>query len=102
MALALAGTEESPHFDKASFRIKKKIFATLWEKENRVMLKLPPEEQSVYCLYDPLSFSPVPGSWGAKGATFVQLATVKAVVLKEALEAAYKQHAQATNTGKKK
>jgi hypothetical protein len=89
MALALAGAEESPHFDKASFRIGKKIFATLWEKENRAMVKLSPADQSVYCMYDASSFSPVPGSWGAGGATFVELGKVKTAVLKEALAAAH-------------
>jgi predicted DNA-binding protein (MmcQ/YjbR family) len=89
MALSLPDSEESPHFDKASFRIGKKIFATLWEKENRAMLKLSPVEQSVYCQFDPGSFSPVPGTWGAGGATFVALGKVKTEVLKEALSAAH-------------
>lgn len=89
MALGLQEAAESPHFDKASFRIGKKIFATLWEKENRAMLKLSPEDQSVYCLFDPLSFSSVPGTWGAGGATFVALDQVKKDVLKEALTAAH-------------
>lgn len=88
MALALAAAEESPHFEKASFRIRRKIFATLSEKENRVMLRLSPADQSVYCLYAPC-FSPVPGTWGKSGATFVALEGVKKDVLHEALQAAY-------------
>ncbi len=91
MALALSGTSQSPHFDKVSFRIGKKIFATLWEKENRAMLKLSPADQSVYCLYAPSVFSPVPGTWGAGGATFVDLSAAKTAVLKEALLAAHAQ-----------
>ena len=32
MALSLPGAVELPHFDRASFRVNKKIFATLDEK----------------------------------------------------------------------
>jgi hypothetical protein len=53
------------------------------------MLKLSPEEQSVYCMYDPSAFSPVPGTWGAGGATFVELTKVKTAALKEALALAH-------------
>ena len=89
MALSFPDVEEQPHFHLASFRWKKKIFATLWEKENRAMLKLPLNEQSVYCDYDPEVFSPVPGTWGKQGATFVDLKKVKPAVCKEALVLAY-------------
>jgi predicted DNA-binding protein (MmcQ/YjbR family) len=89
LALAFPGAEEQPHFHLASFRVKKKIFATLWEKENRAMLKLSLVDQSVFCSFDKAVFSPVPGSWEAKGATFVDLAKVPAAMLKDALKAAY-------------
>jgi len=44
LALSLPGAEEHPHFDRASFRVRGKIFATLPpSKEGRdlVVLKLP-------------------------------------------------------------
>jgi predicted DNA-binding protein (MmcQ/YjbR family) len=88
LALSFPDTEEQPHFHLASFRVKKKIFATLWEKENRAMLKLSLLDQSVFCTYHDV-FSPVPGGWGAKGATFVDLAKVRADMFKDALQAAY-------------
>jgi hypothetical protein len=72
LALSFPDAEEQPHFHLASFRVKKKIFATLWEKENRAMLKLSLVDQSVFCTYHDV-FSPVPGGWGTKGATFVDL-----------------------------
>jgi hypothetical protein len=40
LALAFDETEEKPHWEKASFRVKKKIFATLDEKKHLAVLKL--------------------------------------------------------------
>jgi hypothetical protein len=91
MALALAGAEEKPHFHLASFRVKDKIFATLHEKDNRAMLQLSLISQSVFCAYDKAVFFPVPGGWGAKGATFVDLSKVRKDMLKDALGTAYKE-----------
>jgi hypothetical protein len=88
-ALALPDTIELPHFDLTSFRIKKKIFATLSEKDNRAMVSLSPLSQSVFCAYDQTVFYPVPGGWGKKGATYVNLPKVKKVMLKDALKTAY-------------
>jgi predicted DNA-binding protein (MmcQ/YjbR family) len=88
LALSFPDAEEHPHFHLASFRVKKKIFATLWEKENRAMLKLSLVDQSVFCTYHEV-FSPVPGGWGTKGATFVDLGKVRSDMFKDALQAAY-------------
>lgn len=89
MAMLLPEVVELPHFHLSSFRIKKKIFATLWIKESRVMLKLSLVSQSVYCSYNPTIFFPVPGGWGLKGATFVDLLNVDENIFKEALQTAY-------------
>lgn len=89
LALSFHGVEEVPHFDHPSFRYKGKIFATLWEKENRAMLKLSPEDQSVFCAYDKQTFFPVAGSWGKKGATFVELSGVREDMFMDALATAY-------------
>ena len=89
MALSFPDAEEKPHFDIQSFRLKNKIFATLWQKESRAMLKLPLIDQSVFCSYDNSIFFPVPGGWGKQGATFVDLKKVKKSILKEALTIAY-------------
>jgi hypothetical protein len=89
LALSFPGTDEHPHFHLQSFRVKKKIFATLWQKENRAMLKLSLVDQSVFCDYDPAVFSPVPGGWGKQGATFVDLGKVRRDMFKDALSVAY-------------
>jgi hypothetical protein len=90
LALSFEHAEEHPHFHLASFRVKKKIFTTLWEKENRAMLKLSLIDQSVFCAFDKTIFYPVPGAWGAKGATFVDLGKVKKEMLTDALQCAYR------------
>lgn len=93
-ALALPGATEAPHFNRPSFRVRKKIFATLWAEERRAMLQLPPVVQAVYCAADPSAFSPVPGTWGVRGATFVDLRRVGRTLFREALETAHRAAAQ--------
>ncbi len=90
LALALKDAEGLQHFDKPSFRLKGKIFATLWEAENRAMLKLSLIDQSVFCSYGDAVFFPVPGGWGRQGATFVDLKKVRKDMLKDALDVAYR------------
>ena len=89
LALGFPGAVELPHFDRASFRVNKKIFATLLEKNRLAMVKLPLIAQSVFCDYDPSVIYPVPGSWGKQGATYIELKKINKTVLREALQAAY-------------
>jgi hypothetical protein len=91
MALSLPDADEVPHFEKPSFRIYKKIFATLNVAENRCCIKLSPIDQSVFCLYDKTVIFPVPNKWGTQGWTLINLAKVKKAMLKDALETAYKE-----------
>ena len=89
MALSFPGAIELPHFDRASFRANKKIFATLVEKDQLAMLKLPLIEQSVFCAFDKTIIYPVPGGWGRQGATYVELKKIKKAMLKDALTVAH-------------
>ena len=89
LALSFPGSEAHPHFHKTSFRIRKKIFATLDEAQSRAMVKLTAKSQSVYCKIDPAVIFPVPGGWGKKGATYIELKKIPKALLKEALAAAY-------------
>jgi hypothetical protein len=88
-ALSFPETDEHPHFHLKAFRVKKKIFATLDEKMKRVMVKLNVTDQSVFCAFDKSIIYPVPGGWGKKGATYVELSKVKRVMLKDAITTAY-------------
>ena len=89
LALSFPETVEMPHFEKTSFRVRNKIFATLAEKEMRAMIKLPLLNQSIFCAIHAGMIYPVPGSWGKKGATYFELTKVSKTILKEALQTAY-------------
>src|SRR5258705_10120361 len=73
LALSFPGAIELPHFEKTSFRVNKKIFATLDIKNTRACLILSETDQSVFSAYDKSVIYPVPNKWGTKGATFVEL-----------------------------
>ena len=89
IALSFPETSEQPHFEKTSFRVKKKIFATLTIETKQVVLKLSPVDQSVFCSIDNTIIYPVNGAWGKQGWTVVELKKVKKAILTDALTCAY-------------
>jgi predicted DNA-binding protein (MmcQ/YjbR family) len=89
LALSFPGTVELPHFDKASFRVNKKIFATLDIENKRACVMLAEIDQSVFSRFGKTVIYPVPNKWGTKGATYVELKTVRKGMLKDALAQAY-------------
>lgn len=91
IALSLPDAVELPHFDKASFRVNKKIFATLDEKKKTAVLMLSPLQQSVFCAFDKTIIYPVPGGWGRKGCTVFELSKVKKAMLMDALHVVYEE-----------
>ena len=62
---------ESPHFEKTSFRVGNKIFATLKNDDGLLVVKLSELDQSVFVDIGSGNITPVPGSWGRKGWTQV-------------------------------
>ena len=88
-ALSFGQVTELPHFDKASFRINRKIFCTLDTNKNRVSVKLPEIDQSIYCKIDPSLIFPATGAWGKKGWTIFDLLKIKKNILLEAMEKGY-------------
>lgn len=102
LALALPNASEEPHFERTSFRVNKKIFATLDVKKSLVCLLFDPIQQSVFSAYDKSIIYPVPNKWGQKGATYVELKKVRKDVLKDALEQAYNKIAVKAKPVKKK
>jgi predicted DNA-binding protein (MmcQ/YjbR family) len=89
LALSFPSSVELPHFDKASFRVSKKIFATLDEKASRVCVTLTEADQSMFSSSDKSIIYPVPNKWGKHGWTFVELKKVKPALLKAVVMAAY-------------
>lgn len=89
LVLSFPGTVEQPHFEKTSFRVNKRIFATLSTETHVVVVKLSPIDQSVFCLIDKAVIYPVNNKWGLQGWTSIDLKKVTKDVLKEALALAY-------------
>jgi hypothetical protein len=90
LALSFPEAEEHPHFENVAFKVRKKIFVTLNEKENRVCVKLNELDQSTFCLYDAEVMYPVPNKWGKQGWTLINLDKVPEEMLKDALTTAYR------------
>ena len=93
MALALAGTIEAPHFDRAAFKVAR-IYATLAADGRTANFKFTPDEQEFKCMLAPDAFAPVPGGWGTQGWTTATLAAMSAAQLQDALEMAWRHAAQ--------
>ena len=89
LALTFEQAEEQPHFEKPSFRVKKKIFLTLNEKLNRACIKLPEIVQDIFTKIDQKMIYPVPNKWGKQGWTLIELKLIKKDFSSEALTASY-------------
>jgi len=73
VALALPEAIEGAHMGHPDFRVRKKIFATVWPAEGWGMVKLTREQQAGLVTAWPGVFVPVKGGWGERGATQVVL-----------------------------
>jgi len=65
-ALSLPETEEYRHFHLPAFRVNRKIFATIHEDKNFMMVKLSLLDQSVFCSFNKEVVFPVPGAGGGR------------------------------------
>lgn len=89
IALSLEGTSETPHFDRAAFRVAR-IYVTLAADGHTANLKLTPDEQQLKCMLAPEAFAPVPNAWGPQGWTTAKLSALTKAELKAALEMAWR------------
>ncbi len=89
LAMSFPDATEEPHFEKTSFRIKKKIFATFDEKNNRAVIKLNEIDQSVFCSSSEKIFYEVPNKWGKQGWTIVELSRARPEMFEDALIRSY-------------
>ncbi|WP_114752094.1 MmcQ/YjbR family DNA-binding protein [Pleomorphovibrio marinus] len=89
IALSLPETTEEPHFEKTSFRVKKKIFASYDAGNNRACLAFSEVDQDLFSLIDKAVIYPVPNKWGKKGWTFIELDKLDNEIIEDALKAAY-------------
>ncbi len=88
-ALSLPETEELPHFEVTSFRLKKKIFATLHASENRATLRFSAEHQDVFIAISQGALYRVPNKWGHFGWTHLDLEKAPWELCQDALQTAW-------------
>ena len=91
LALSFPEAVEQDHWGRPSFRVKKRIFATLWPVEKRAVLKLSQIDQSIFADYYPKIFYPIPNALGKQGWTFVELKKVRKDMFSDALNLAWKE-----------
>lgn len=89
IAMSFAEVTEQPHFEKTSFRVKQKIFATYDVKNNRACLKFSLVDQNIFSAFDNTIVYPVPNKWGLQGWTFVDLSKIKKPMFIDMLTQAY-------------
>lgn len=77
------------HFEKTSYRVKKRIFATNAVGSGLFCLKLTPTDQDVMGTFDPKAIYPVPNKWGWQGWTMVAVEQLPEEMGIELLRLAY-------------
>src|SRR5439155_16219869 len=96
MALSLPAATESAHIGHPDFRVRGKIFATIWPDDGWGMVKLTPDQQAAFVRAEPAVFMPVKGGWGRKGATNVLLESANPTTVRSALVTAWRNKAPKT------
>ncbi|RDC58602.1 MmcQ/YjbR family DNA-binding protein [Pedobacter chinensis] len=89
LALSFDEATEQPHFDKNSFRVNDKIFATIDTKNLKAVFKLSEVDQSVFSDFDPSAIYPATGAWGKQGWTIFEIKFVEPEMIKDALTLSY-------------
>ncbi len=89
LAKSFEESVEQPHFEKQSYRVNKKIFATLDTTNNIAVLKLTPAQQAEYCEMNEISIYPVEGHWGRMGYTCFELNNLRRDLVLAAVTCSY-------------
>lgn len=89
LALSFPEATEEPHFEKTSFRVKKKIFATYDEIKKRACIKLSEIDQDIFSSADKTIIFPVDNKWGKQGWTLIEMSQVRKELFIDALTTAY-------------
>ena len=89
LALSFPEVIEAPHFEKTSFRVNKKIFATYDNTKHHACIKLSEIDQDVFSSFDKSVIFPVDNKWGKLGWTIIDLNIVSDDVFTDALMTAY-------------
>ncbi len=89
LALSFPEALEESHFEKTSFRVNKKIFATYDEIKKRACIKLSEIDQNVFSTANKTIIFPVDNKWGKQGWTLIEMTKVKKKLFIDALTTAY-------------
>ena len=89
LALSFPDTNQQLHFEKTSFRVNKKIFATYDNTKHQACIKLSEIDQDVFSSFDKSVIFPVDNKWGKLGWTIIDLNIVSDDVFIDALMTAY-------------
>ena len=89
IALSFPQATEEPHFEKTSFRVKGKIFATYDHKNNRACIKISEIDQDVFASADKSIIYPLANKWGKQGWTLIEMKKVHKDLFKDALTTSY-------------
>lgn len=89
LALSFPEATEEPHFEKTSFRVKNKIFASYDGKKKRACIKLSEIDQDVFSPSDKTIIFPIDNKWGKQGWTFIEMNKVHKDLFADALTTAY-------------
>jgi hypothetical protein len=90
LALDLPEVLEAAHMGHPDFRVRGKIFATLWPDDEHGMVKLKADQQRAFVRTEPAVFQPVKGAWGQRGCTSVHLQPATELSVRQALVAAWR------------
>ena len=89
LALSFPEATEESHFEKISFRVKKKIFATYDNTKHHACIKLSEIDQDVFSSFDNSVIFPVDNKWGKQGWTLIEMSKVRKELFIDALTTAY-------------
>ena len=89
LALSFPEATEEAHFEKTSFRVRKKIFATYDDIKKRACIKLSEIDQDVFSSADKTIIFPVDNKWGKQGWTLIEMNKVRKELFIDALTTAY-------------
>jgi predicted DNA-binding protein (MmcQ/YjbR family) len=89
LALSFPEATEEPHFEKTSFKVKRKIFATYDDLKKRACIKLSEIDQDVFSSSGKAIIFPVDNKWGKQGWTLIEMNRVRKALFIDALTTAY-------------
>ena len=91
LALALPEATEEPHFERTSFRVKGKIFATVAPDGSSMNVFVDDEQREIMCRVDPKAYETL--MWGKTGYLCVHLGKAKARDVETLLRSAWERKA---------